>query len=336
MSVGAKDPLPHSALFEFKGQAVPPSVLSDNLKKQYERALTVRRHTLRDAELQFFKEADKIARLYILEKQLQMLSAEKQKSIHELEGEILAFEEAKTQDARELYEASDPSAPREGFAAVKTQLINYLNEVRRREALETWTHQLARQGEWKMLVSRPMPLPDIAEVNLKGLPSDGRQQPNAVVFVDYLCNDCMPFFVELASRVERFGSQLRPVYVPFPYSRPEKSMALARAALCSQQQNGFSAFHMAALTKGHLLTSVSVLDLARQSGLNMGDFRACYRSGEGLAELLSRAQGLARQFGLMQTPAMVYQGRLFEGEQIFEALDPLLKGAAETGQLTKR
>ncbi|NBW83063.1 hypothetical protein EBR21_15040 [bacterium] len=328
--------LASGGLFVHKGQTISAKQLSPELKTQFERAFAQRSQALRDAELQFYKEVDKIARLHILEKQLATAAGPGSKSVAEREAELLPREDATTEDARNLYEASDPSAPRESFAPVKNQLVGYLNEVRRREALETWTNGLRKKGEWKLLMDRPSPLPEFSSVNLHGLPFEGKGQPNTLVFVDYLCTNCVPFLVDFAKRVEENRGELRPVYVPFPYTRPENAMALARGALCAQQLGAFSSFHMAALTKGELLAEVSVFDLARQSDVRMSEFKACYRSGEGLAELLARAQGLARSYGLMQTPAVVYQGKLLEGDGIFETFDSLLKNSPAQGQLTKR
>jgi protein-disulfide isomerase len=113
-------------------------------------------------------------------------------------------------------------------------------------------------------------------------------------------------------------------------------MSLARGSLCAQQLGEFPSFHMAALTKGELLSEVSVFDLARQTGVKFSEFKSCYKSGEGLTDLLLRAQSLARQFGLMQTPAVVFQGQLLEGSGIIQKLSGLLKAASQHEQLTKR
>ncbi|MEY3901732.1 MAG: hypothetical protein RL189_1038 [Pseudomonadota bacterium] len=314
-----------------KGKNLTPQQLSDKLKNQFSRAMTLRDQAVRDAQLQFFKEADKIARLHLLETQHSASG-----SSENAEEELLAHEEATTQDARLLYEASDPSAPREGFAPVKDQLVGYLNEVRRREALEQWSNGLREKGEWSLLVRRPSPLPELSSVDLRGLPAEGKSQPNALVFVDYLCTDCVSFYVDFAKLMAEHTGMLKPVYVPFPYTRPEVSMSLARGSLCAQQLGEFPSFHMAALTKGELLPEVSVFDLARQTGAKLSDFKSCYKSGEGLTDLLLRAQGLARQFGLMQTPAVVFQGQLLEGTGIIQNLAGLLKAASQQEQLTKR
>lgn len=303
-------------LFELKGQNVNARQLSKELKQQWERAVFVHTQVMRDADIALYKEIDKIARLHVLEKELALRAATEQKSLHDVELELLPQENATIDDARSLYEASDPSAPREGFAPVKNQLIAYLNGVRRREALEVWTQSLAQQGLWKLKVERPNGLPDLSSLHFLGLPAEGKEKPNTLVFVDYLCAKCVPLLVDFAKQVEEKRGTLRVVYVPFPYTRPELSMALARGALCAHQQDAFSSFHLAALTKGDLLAKVSVFELARQANLSMGTFKTCYRSGQGLAAVLERAQTLARQFGLMQTPAVVYEDKMFEGEKI--------------------
>ncbi|NBX18647.1 MAG: hypothetical protein EBR09_14930 [Proteobacteria bacterium] len=324
-------------LFDYQGKPVSAQLLSKELKQQFERASLAREQVQRDAQLQFFKEVDKIARLHILEKEIAVRMSQQKQTAEDAESEILPREEATSDDARRLYEASDPSAPREGFAPVRKQLVGYLNEVRRRQALENWSNGLRNNGEWALKINRPQPLPALSSLNFSGLPRDGKSpQPNIVVFVDYLCQDCMPFLVEFAKKLNEHRVQLNPVYVPFPYTDPEIAMSIARGSLCAQQSEGFSAFHMAALTKAELIAKVSVFDLARQAGLPMSEFKNCYRSGEGLAELLGRAQQLARQVGLMQTPAMVYEGNLLEGAGIFKRFEELLKNAGSADQLTKR
>jgi protein-disulfide isomerase len=306
------------------------------LKSQFEKAVNLRTQIQRDADIQLYKEVDKLARLYVLEKTIAAQTAATQKSQSEIEEELLAREEADADDARMLYEASDPSAPREGFLSVREQLVSYLNEVRRRESLETWSNSLREKGEWSVALRRPEGTLKIPELNLDGLPRDARGTPNAVVFVDYLCEGCVPFFVDFAQRVEAHRGALGPVYVPFPYTNPEVSIAFARGALCAHQLGEFASFHMAALTKGELLSEVSVFDLARDTDMKMSEFRACWRSGEGLAELLGKAQKLARQTGLMQTPAVVFGGQLFEGSNMLDALDKAVISEGQAEKLTKR
>lgn len=323
-------------LFVVKGEKILAAKLPDPLRKQFDKALSSRTQVRRDADLQFYKEVDKLARLYVLEKSVAAQASSTKKTAQEIEDEILEREEAGFDEARALYEASDPSAPREGFMPVRQQLVGYLNEVRRRESLEKWSNALKAKGEWNISLPRPQTTLNTAEMNLEGLPHDGRGTPNLVVFVDYLCEECVPFLVDLAQRLETHRNALRPVFVPFPYTQPEVSMALARGALCATQLDEFNAFHMAALTKGDLLSEVSVFDLARQTEMKMSEFRACWRSGEGLAELLARAQGLARMTGLMQTPAVVFNGQLFEGPKVLKELDQALASSSQAGKLTKR
>ncbi|MBM3381926.1 MAG: hypothetical protein FJY29_05740 [Betaproteobacteria bacterium] len=323
-------------LFTFRGQGVSAGQLPTPLKNQIEKALNLRTQIQRDADIQLYKEVDKLARLYVLEKTIAAQTAATQKSQSEIEEELLTREEAEADDARLLYEASDPSAPREGFLSVRDQLVSYLNEVRRREALETWSNGLREKGEWGVALKRPPGTLKVLGLNLDGLPRDARGTPNAVVFVDYLCEGCVPFFVEFAQRIETHRGALRPVYVPFPYTKPEIAIAFSRGALCANQLGEFASFHMAALTKGELLSDVSVFDLARDTGMKMSDFRACWRSGEGLAELLGKAQKLARQTGLMQTPAVVFGGQIFEGTRMLDALDKAVISQSQSEKLTKR
>lgn len=323
-------------LFSYQGNNVVADQLPEELKKNFQRAFEIRQELKRDANLQFYKEVDKIARLYALEKNVARQVADKQKNQSEVEAEILNWSEATDQDARQLYEASDPSAPRSEFYSVKSQLVNYLNEVRRREALEKWTNTLQVQGGLELKLSRPAAVLDVSELHTEGLPQETLGTPNAIVFVDYLCEGCVTSLVDIAQRLEEHRGVFKPVYVPFPYTQPELSMGLARASLCAHKLGDFSSFHMAALTKGELLPKVSVFELIRQTKVSSGAFRRCWKSGEGLTQLLAQAQGLARRTGLMRTPAIVFQGELHEGPQLIDQLDrALLRNAKKEDRLTK-
>ncbi len=325
------------ALFSFQGQNVGASQLPDELRKNFERAYLVRQDVKREANQQFYKEVDKIARLFALEKTVARQVADKQKKQSEVESELLDYNEATDHAARQLYEASDPSAPRSGFYSVKDQLVSYLSEVRRREALEKWTNTLQSEGALELKLGRPAAVLDVAELNTLGLPQETDGTPNAIVFVDYLCEGCVSDLVEIAQRLEEYRGVFKPVYVPFPYTQPELSMGLARASLCAHTLGDFSSFHMAALTKGELLSKVSVFELIRQTKISSSAFRRCWKSGEGLTQLLALAQGLARKTGLMRTPAIVYRGKLLEGPELIEQLDVALKSGVENAtQLTKR
>lgn len=324
-------------LFYFQGKSIGANQLPDDLRKNFERAYLARQDVKREANLQFYKEVDKIARLYALEKIVARQVAETQKKRSEVEAELLSYKEATDQAARQLYEASDPSAPRSEFYPVKSQLVSYLSEVRRREALEKWTNTLQAEGELELKLDRPAAVLDVAELDTAGLPQETTDTPNAIVFVDYLCEGCVSTLVEIAQRLEEHRGVFKPVYVPFPYTQPELSMGLARASLCAHTLGDFSSFHMAALTKGELLPKVSVFELVRQTKISSSAFRRCWKSGEGLTQLLAQAQGLARKTGLMRTPAIVYQGELLEGEQLIEQLDVALsRGVEHSARLTKR
>ncbi|MEY2986945.1 MAG: hypothetical protein RJB13_466 [Pseudomonadota bacterium] len=335
-----RDSLDRSAdgvLFSFQGRSIGVSQLPDDLKKSFERAYETRQEVKREANLQLYKEIDKIARLYALEKTVALQVAETQKKKSEIEAELLNFKDATDQAARQLYEASDPSAPRSEFYSVKDQLVSYLTEVRRREALEIWSNTLQASGSLELKLSRPETVLDVAKLPTEGLPQETSDTPNAIVFVDYLCDGCVSNLVEVAQRLEEHRGLFKPVYVPFPYTQPEISMGLARASLCAHVLGDFSSFHMAALTKGELLSKVSVFELIRQTKINSTAFRRCWKSGEGLTQLLSMAQSLARKTGLMRTPAIVFQGELLEGPHLIEQLDEALsRGAEHAARLTKR
>lgn len=123
-----------------------------------------------------------------------------------------------------------------------------------------------------------------------------------VEFFDYQCPYCKKMSGPL-TKLAQSNSNLRIVMKEWPVFG-ESSEFAARAAIASQLQNKYPAFHQALMnTKGHL-TIPDVLTVAKNTGLDMTKLQADMNSKPVMNELKNNLM-LARALQLIGTPAFI-------------------------------
>ena len=127
---------------------------------------------------------------------------------------------------------------------------------------------------------------------LEGFPSVGRKDAplTFVNFTDFLCDECPAYNLKVTELLTKHGIDVRFVFIPFPYTRPDKAMALARGAMCAQEQGAYLDYHMKIVSLGSQARKAGALLAAEEAGLDARAFAQCYRKGTGVAGLLSAAQ----------------------------------------------
>lgn len=313
-------------LFKLDEQTVAHSQLAPNLQKKLSDAKEKRSHALFAADYEYFRVLDKVTKAAALELFVATEAKKLGKEPEAMRQALLPEPEVDTDDARALFDASDPSAPTKDFARIKNELIAYISEVARRENFERLLSKLTAEGRLASFVRRPRR--DKPEFRTEGFPTAGVSSGQAVIvnFTDFLCDSCAEYNIKLATLVQRFGSRVRFFFIPFPYSRPDKSMALARGAMCAQAAGQYIDYHMAILGLGAQASEAHPLALAKSAGLDVEDFSACYKKGTGVGEMLQRAQEEASRAGVIDTPVSFFKEGIYEGEEGLKPLTKALEG----------
>ena len=242
-------------------------------------------------------------------------------------------------EALSLFQASDPKASAKDLESLKPKLMAYIEEVKKKEALEDFLKKQESSGKLKFHILAPKP-PAGLQLSAEGFPSVGTPQSQVTVyqFVDFLCESCADYNLKFAQIVERFRLSAQFVFLPFPYSRPDKSIGLARGSLCAHAQGKYLDYHMAVLALGQQVVDANVLGIAKSSGLGLSAFQNCYKSGEGVAALLASSEALAKRVGLVATPVSFAffsdsekAPQDFVGIESLSALEGLLQKASSSG-----
>lgn len=127
-----------------------------------------------------------------------------------------------------------------------------------------------------------------------------------VEFMDYQCPHCKEMSPVLDTLVKG-DSNLRVVFKELPIFGPTSEFA-AKAALASQKQGKYAAFHVALMKDQNPLAKDEVLKIAKEVGLDI-DKLSKDVSDPVIDQQLKDNYKLAQQLGLVGTPAFVIANR---------------------------
>lgn len=279
-----------------------------------------------------YREKERAARAELVEEYFKLEAQKTGRSVEELRNEALKIDEVTNEDAKLLFAASDPGASMKDFEKIAPQLRAYIAEVAKREAFEKLVKKLESEGKVALTLSRPQR--GEVEIDTEPFPKFGSPKAafKVVTFVDYFCDGCPEYNVELSKLAQDHSDKAEFVFIPFPYTRPDRSIALARGSLCAARLGRFLEFHMGAVRLGGLLKQSSPFDVAGSVGLSPKEFLQCYVKGPSVAEHLQLAQAEASKAGILSTPVSFLNGKMFEGAAGLKAIAQKLEAASPMAQ----
>ena len=127
-----------------------------------------------------------------------------------------------------------------------------------------------------------------------------------VEFFDYQCGHCKEMSEIIESLIQS-NKNLRVVFKEMPIFGGASEFA-AKAALASQKQGKFLAFHNALMKAGNPLSKETVMELAKSTGLNTDQLTKDMSASDVDQEIKNTMQ-LAQDLQLMGTPAFVLANR---------------------------
>jgi protein-disulfide isomerase len=168
----------------------------------------------------------------------------------------------------------------------------------------------------------------VYRVPVSGEPQRGPN--NALVtiveFSDFECPFCTRVEPTVNQIVERYGNDVRIVWMNNPLPFHQNAGPAAQAALEAFDQGGntkFWAMHALLFENQRALGRENLEQYAQQIGLNMTQFRAALDNNEHQATI-TRQQALARGLGASGTPSFFINGRNLRGAQPFEAFQRVI------------
>ena len=342
LAIKAQSAAADNLLFEWDGKPIRFSDLDAPTQKNISQLRERRGQGHFDVDFHFHRDIERVVKTQAVGRYFAAESKRTSESVEQLQEKKLSVPESTAQDALDLYEASDPTAKPKDFKRLAPELQTYINDVARRAAFDRLVRELVASKRLKIALRIPergdhkiqtdgFPAAGVAgnsgiygNSGNSGTVPAGGSQLELVNFTDFLCDECSEYNINLAAMVAKYGTQVKFVFVPFPFSRPDKSIGLARGAMCAQAQDRYLDYHMAALSLGTEVAKSSALSLARRAKLDVEEFSTCYKKGTGVSELLAVAQREANAVGVLATPVSFLQGQRYEGTGALAELEKKL------------
>ncbi len=147
-----------------------------------------------------------------------------------------------------------------------------------------------------------------------------------VEFFDYSCGYCKLAQPNVVKLLES-DKNIRFVYKELPILGPN-SVTAAKAALASVAQGKYEKFHEALMTSKDHLNESSIMDLAKEVGLDTDKLKKDMES-EKVQKILATNVELAKSIGARGTPAFIIGGKLFPGAVPIEQMKDAVSAARQ-------
>ncbi len=151
---------------------------------------------------------------------------------------------------------------------------------------------------------------------------------------DFQCPFCGKVVPTINDLQKKYGNDIRVVFKNNPLSFHPRAMPASMSAECAREQGKFWDVYERQFTNQKALEDADLEKYAKESGVDMGRWKACYSSNK----YKSRIEEEQRQMvtlGARGTPAFFINGRFLSGAQpiqAFEAIvDEELKKAKDSG-----
>ena len=145
-----------------------------------------------------------------------------------------------------------------------------------------------------------------------------------VEFFDYRCPYCKAIQPSLEALIKD-DAKLRVVYKEFPILGPVSVFA-SRVAIAARKQGKYAAFHDRMMALRGTIDDDAVMNVAKQSGLDLAKLKADMASAETSA-IIQRNYALADALGVDATPALVIGDKLIMGAVDIDGLRQLIAEA---------
>jgi protein-disulfide isomerase len=214
----------------------------------------------------------------------------------------------------------DAQIGNQSFRQIQPRLVAALQRQRDQDAQQQLIRKLRAENHVTVLLQAPH-----VTVASAGHPSTGTQSAPVTIieFSDFQCPFCRAAESSLRQVRQKYGDQIRLVYMDFPLSFHPHAMDAARAGRCAADQGKFWEFHDALFLEQKSLDPDSLKHTAIRVGLDPDKFNACLssdRHNTGIRQDMAEGSAL----GVTGTPTFFINGRELVGAQPAPKFDEVI------------
>ncbi|MDQ1592601.1 MAG: hypothetical protein QOG71_3228 [Pyrinomonadaceae bacterium] len=210
-------------------------------------------------------------------------------------------------DAQKFYDENKARISGD-FAQVKPQLVQYLQDMQKRDLQAAYAGQLRTGAALQINLRAPeAPVMQIAtdDQPVKGSPT----APVTIIeFTDFQCPSCSAAQPTLDRLVAEYGDRVRLVVRDFPLEMHENAPKAAEAAEAARAQGKYWEYAKVLFANQKALGVDKLKEYATQVGLDRQKFDAALDSGQ-MADKVQRDMMDGLRLGLRGTPSFFINGR---------------------------
>ncbi len=212
-----------------------------------------------------------------------------------------------------------------GMAAAVIEAISHgkTEEQAKAAAIESkWGH-----------VEKAKLLDDPVKIPVAGAPSTGAQNGliTIVEFSDFQCPYCAAAVPQINAVLKAYPTQVKLIFKQYPLEMHSQANLAAAAAISAQKQGRFWQMHDALFAHHDDLSRDTILALASQNGLNMGQFQKDLDSTE-VKEGVVRDVQDGDHAGVEGTPTLFINGQRYNGPIALNSLKPVFEAELNPGK----
>ena len=164
---------------------------------------------------------------------------------------------------------------------------------------------------------------DLWQALLKGGQQYGsKNAPVTVVeFIDYQCPHCRTFSMELMKFEKNYPGKIKVIVHNFPLVQHREAKMAAISAICVSGLGNFEKYHNLLFENQELLYKQPWDSLAKIAGVtNMSQFHGCMTNDDDAMKKLKYDFELAMKTRLIETPTIIINRQLFNGDISYSVL----------------
>jgi len=177
----------------------------------------------------------------------------------------------------------------------------------------------------KAASQRDRVLLDPVSINILGAPVKGPANAKITIveFSDFQCPFCVKAIQELDALLKAFPNDVRLVYKQFPLDTHSQAALASRASLAAHAQGKFWPLHDKMYANSRAINRQSVLEWAKEFGLDMPKFTKVFDAPETQAAV-DRDLADGSRAGVNATPAIYINGKKYQGAIALAQLTPIV------------
>lgn len=171
------------------------------------------------------------------------------------------------------------------------------------------------------LLDDPVPIPTLGAPVL-GPPS---ARITLVEFSDFQCPYCSKAVLQIAATLKAYPNDVRLIFKQYPLDSHPQAPISASASLAAHAQGKFWPMHDVLFANRPRLSRASILEWAKDLGLDMKRFTADMDS-ESIKKTVLRDQADGDKAGVEGTPTLFINGQKYNGDLAPETIKPVIEG----------